>query len=116
MYYPDIPEKWPVKVGSSLTQSEVAAFESAGFILCDGHDICTSAKSSKCIGDIDGSPKPRPSIPLPSEPQVMASGSSMLYRALSSGFHFLSRLDDDKCPTTQDGKAFRFVAQPSSNT
>ena len=44
LYYLDIPEKWPMKVRSSLTQSEVAAFEPAGFILCDGDDICTSAK------------------------------------------------------------------------
>ena len=114
LYYPDIPEKWPVKVGSSLTQSEVEAFEAAGFILCDGDDIRTSAKSSECIGDIDGSPKPSPSIPLPREPQVMASGSSILCGAPSSGFHFLSRLDGDKRLTTQDGKTFRFVAQPSS--
>ena len=114
LYYPDIPEKWPMKVVSSLTQSEVAAFESARFILCDGDDIHTFAKSSECIGDIDGSPKPRPSIPLPSEPQVMASRSSMLCGAPSFGFHFLSKVDGDKRPTMQDGKAFRFVAQPSS--
>ena len=84
----------------------MATFESVGFILCNGHDIHTSAKSSECIGNIDGSPKPRPSIPLPSEPQVMASGSSMLYGAPSSGFHFLSTLDGDKRPATRDGKAF----------
>ena len=114
LYYPDIPKKWPVKVGSSLTQSEVAAFESAGFIHCDEHDIHTSAKSSKCIGDINGSRADGPSVPLPIEPQVMASRSSMLCKAPSSGFHFLSRLDGDKCPATRDGKPFRFVAQPSS--
>ena len=114
LYYPDIPEKWPVKVGSSLTQSKMAAFESARFILCNEDDIRTSAKSSEYIGDIDGSPKPGPSILLPHKPQVMASGSSMLCGAPSSGFHFLSMLDGDKRPTTRDGKAFRFVAQPSS--
>ena len=114
LYYPDIPKKWPMKVRSSLTQSEVEAFEASGFILYDGDDIRTSAKSSECMGDIDGSPKPGPSIPLPREPQVMASGSSILSKAPSSGFHFLSRLDGDKRPTTRDGKTFQFVAQPSS--
>ena len=100
MYYPDIPKKRPVKVGSSLAQSKVAAFESARFIHCNEHDICTSAKSSKCIGDINGSRADGSSVPLPSEPQIMATRSSMLCEAPSSGFHFLSRLDGDKRPAT----------------
>ena len=39
MYYPDILDKWPVKIDSNLSQSEVTAFESAGFILDDGQAL-----------------------------------------------------------------------------
>ena len=33
--YPDVPDKWPVKLGTNLSQSEISALESGGFILDD---------------------------------------------------------------------------------
>ena len=32
-YYPPIPEKWPIKVGTNLSQEEVFKLESVGFCL-----------------------------------------------------------------------------------
>ena len=34
--YPNIPDKWPMMVGTSLTQAEVISLESVGFVLDDG--------------------------------------------------------------------------------
>ena len=68
MYYPDIPKKWPMKVGSSLVQSKVIAFESFGFTLQGGQNIHTFAKSFEGIGSIDVRRADGPSIPLSSEP------------------------------------------------
>ena len=34
-YLLDIPDKWPVRLGTSLTQAEVISLESGGFILED---------------------------------------------------------------------------------
>jgi hypothetical protein len=36
VHYPDIPEMWPVKVDTNLTQTEVEGLESAGFKIDDG--------------------------------------------------------------------------------
>ena len=36
LYFPSVPQRWPVKFGTNLTQVEVSSFESVGFVLEDG--------------------------------------------------------------------------------
>ena len=37
-YYPPVPKKWPIKVGTNLSQEEVFKLESIGFYLEDKVD------------------------------------------------------------------------------
>ena len=35
LYFPTVPQRWPVKFGTNLTQVEVSSFEWIGFVLED---------------------------------------------------------------------------------
>ena len=37
--YPNTPDKWPVRCGTSLTQAEVTSLELGGFVLEDGVEL-----------------------------------------------------------------------------
>ena len=36
LYFPTVPQRWPIKFGTNLTQAEVSSFESVRFVLEDG--------------------------------------------------------------------------------
>jgi hypothetical protein len=84
IHYPEVPQIWPVKVGTSLTQAEVEDLEAAGFQIDDGKEvlanICNGFPTFQ--GRITTQPRP-------------PKGSG------------------DYRPTMRENKAFRFVADPS---
>ena len=121
--YPDIPDKWPVMVGTSLTQAEVISLESSGFVLDDGpaFEVPLGSPANDVHNDKDStyakdtsSDVPTTAYVFPSEiPLQFAPGVST--RSRSCGlFQRLSGLDGDKRPLRQDGKPFWFVSQPST--
>ena len=114
MSYLDIPEKWPIKVGSSLTQSKVTAFEAVGFVFDDGEAMRASLISGENVGRFDTSPSCRPTIATPSASKVIVPESPFASDALFNVVRSRSLLDGDKRPSTGNGKPFRFVARPSS--
>jgi hypothetical protein len=83
VHYPDIPCKWPVKVGTNLIQSEVEALEAVGFTIDDGNNDSP-----------DSHTEVRP--PLVSVLESRAPSSS-----------------GDLRPTSRDGKLFRYIPVPS---
>ena len=114
MFYPDIPEKWPIKIRSSLTQSEVTAFEAAGFILDDGEALHASLICGENVGRFDTNPSCKPTIVTPSASKVIVPESPFASDTPFNAVRSCSLPDGDKRPSTRDGKPFRFVAQASS--
>ena len=106
MSYPDIPEKWPIKIGSSLIQSEVTAFEAAGFVLDDGKAVRASPISGKNVGRFDTNPSCRLTIATPSASKVIVPKSPFVSDALFNAVRSCSLLDGDKRPSTCDRKPF----------
>jgi hypothetical protein len=51
MHYLDIPEMWPLKVGTNLTQTEVEGLEVAGFKIGDGEETfnCTNVSLHEMV-------------------------------------------------------------------
>ena len=121
--YPDILDKWPVMVGTSLTQAEVISLESSGFVLDDGpalqvplgspaNDVY-NGKDSACAKDTSSDVPTTAYVFLSEIPLQFAPGVST--RSRSSGlFQRLSGLNGDNRPSRQDGKPFQFVSQPST--
>ena len=83
MHYPTIPEKWPVKAGTNLTQAEVLGLEAAGFKLEDG-EVGVGQSSDLTLLHEEVAIEPRPPT--------------------TSG---------DYRPTSRDNKPFRYVSEPS---
>jgi hypothetical protein len=83
VHYPNIPEMWPVKVGTNLTQTEVEGLESAGFKIDDGEETLDSMHQRFLARD----------------------GLCQEQRG--------PRTSGDIRPTVREGKSFRFVPQPS---
>ena len=114
MYYPDVPEKWPVKIGSSLTQSEMTAFEAAGFVLDDGEALLSAPISGGNPGRSDPRPSCERTTVMPTASKVVVPESPFPFDAPFNAVRSRSMPDGDKHPSTRDGKPFRFVVQPSS--
>ena len=114
MYYPDIPKKWPIKFGSSLTQSEVTAFEAAGFVLDDGEALHLVPISGENPGRSDPRPSCDRTTVMPTASKVVVPDSPFPSDAPFNAVRSRSMPNGDKRPSTRDGKPFRFVAQPSS--
>ena len=112
--YLDILEKWLVKIGSSLTQSEVAAFEAAGFILDHRQALHTSPLCGENVGRFDANPLCEPTITTPNASKVVVSKSPFSFDAPFNAIRSRSMSDGDKRRSTRDGKPFRVVAQPLS--
>ena len=120
--YHDIPDKWPVRCWTSLTQTEVTSLELGGFVLEDGVELVVPPISP--INDVSPSHHPAtvedtPSK-LPRDAFVFAPNISLQFvpghhrvRGVPDLIPMNSPLDGDKCPTMQDGKPFRFVSQKS---
>ena len=106
MYYLDVPEKWLVKIGSSLTQSEVTTFEVAGFVLDDREDLHVSPISGENVGRSDPSPSCEHTTVMPSASKVVVSESHFPSDAPFNGIRSHSMPDGDKHPSTRDRKPF----------
>jgi hypothetical protein len=83
-HYPEVPQIWPVKVGTSLTQAEVEDLEAAGFQIDDGEEKLDKIYNRLLESQAKVVQHPRP-----------PKGSG------------------DYCPTMRENKAFWFVADPS---
>ena len=117
--YPDIPDKWPMRCGTSLTHAEVTSLELGGFVLEDGVELVVPP-----IGPINNvSPSHDPAIvegtpgKLPRDAFGFATEISLQFVLGHSRVHGVpdlismnSALDGDKCPTMRDGKPFRFIS------
>ena len=114
MYYPNVPKKWPIKIGSSLTQSKVIAFEVAGFVLDDGEALHASPISQKNVGRSDPNPSCEPTNVMPNASKIVVHESPFSSDAPFNVVRSHSMPNGDKRPSTRDRKPFRFVAQPSS--
>ena len=120
--YPDIPNKWPMKCGSSLTQAEVTSLELGGFVLEDGVELMippvspiSNVSPSHDPTTVEGTP-----TKLPRDAFGFALDISFQFVPGHSRVHGVpdlipmnSALDGDKRPTMRKGKPFRFVSQPS---
>jgi hypothetical protein len=84
IHYPNVPQIWPIKVETSLTQGEVEDLEAAGFQIDDGEEVLDKIHERLVASQTKVPPQPR---------SPKGSGD---YR-----------------PTMRENKAFRFVADPS---
>jgi hypothetical protein len=84
IHYPDVPQIWPVKVGTSLTQAEVEDLEAAGFQIDDGEEVLANTHDGFPASQGRVTAQPRP-------PKGLG----------------------DYHPTMRENKAVRFVADPS---
>ena len=104
--YLDIPKKWPVKIGSNLTQSEMIAFEAPGFILDDGEALHASLISSENVGRFVTNPSCKPTIATLNSFKVIVPKSPFASDAPFNAVRSRSLPNGDKCPSTRDGKPF----------
>ena len=117
--YPDIPDKWPVRCGTCLTQAEVTSLELGGFVLYDAIKFAVPPVGP--ISDVSPSHDP-PTIEgtlgkLPRDAFGFAPDISLQFalghsrvRRVPDLIPMNSALDGDKRPTMWDGKPFRFVS------
>ena len=121
--YLNIPDKWPVKFETNLTQSEIISLQLGGFVLEDGHTLQNPAPSPfttvVSLNDVDVGDaitvKDPPTATF-SLPDVALQFNPSLSRdkAIPLSEHNYPAVDGDKCPTLRDGKPIRFVSQPSA--
>ena len=114
--YPNIPDKWPVKLGSSLSQLEITALELDGFVLDDSTLLENSAVSkdpvtanssgSEDLGNASFSP---PKMPLKFNLDCFSSPLIAFPNQMQP------TMDGDKRPILWNGRPIRFVSCLSSN-
>jgi hypothetical protein len=84
IHYPNVPQIWPVKVGTSITQAEVEDLEAVGFHIDDGEEVLDKIHERLLASQVKVPSQPRP-----------PKGSG------------------DYHPTMRENKVFQFVADPS---
>jgi hypothetical protein len=60
VHYPDVPQMWPVKTGTSLTQAEVEDLEVAGFKIDDGFEFFDKLDDRLQAHQSSAAAQPRP--------------------------------------------------------
>ena len=120
--YPDIPDKWPVRCGTCLTQAEVTSLELKGFVLDDAVESAvppigpiSDVSPSHDLPTVEGTPGklPRDAFGFAPDISLQFAPSHSRVRGVPDLIPMNSALDGDKRPTMRDGKPFRFVSQPS---
>ena len=119
--YPDVPDKWPVKLGTNLCQSEISALESGGFVLDDRIPLNSSTPAT--VFDVPDSKDAVDSTSASSEDLGNVAFVSLdplkfnLGHPRSSMMSLRNQLeaslDGDKRPTIWDGRPIRFVSRSS---
>ena len=89
-----------MKIGSNLIQSEVIAFEAAGFSLDDRQALYVSPISGENVGRFDANPTCEPTIATLSASKVVVLESLFSSDAPFNAIRSRSILDDDKRPNT----------------
>ena len=114
-YYPPVPEKWPIKVGTNLSQEEVFKLESVGFCLEDKVDATGAMVLEAMLEDrqtpvLDGAKVEPGEDFIKDEPgmDVMTKPKSCPLSAQRS-----RSPAGDYRPTFRDGKRYRFVPEPT---
>ena len=113
--YPDISDKWPVRLDTSLTQSEVNSLELKGFVLKNGMELevpCVTPISNvflrKVPATVDVTPCEVPKdtyvFPLDISLQFVLDHCQVL--GIPNLILTKSRLDGNKRPSMQDRKPF----------
>jgi hypothetical protein len=87
LHYPDIPDVWPIAVGTNLSQIEVEDLEAAGFVLDD---------RVECVKEVHTT--------------LLKTHST----AVTMPSHIPAKGRGDIRPTLRERKPFRFVSEPSS--
>ena len=119
--YPDIPDKWLVKMGTNLTQLEITSLELGGFVLQDGAllknlipatDVEVEVVDNPFTIKSDISDDPTDEMfSLPDMKLKFSLGHSGTPMA-SFPDYMHSTSDGDKYPTLWDGRPFQFVLRP----
>ena len=116
--YLDVPDKWPIKLGTNLSQYEISALELGGFVLDDKIPLERSAPttvvdvpdSKDAVGaTFVGSEDLGNVLPDPLKFNLGQSRSSMM----SFSNQLEPSLDGDKRPTIRDGRPIQFVFRSS---
>ena len=120
--YLDIPDKWHVRCGTSLTQAKVTSLELRGFVLEDGVELVVPPVGP--ISDVSLSHDPATIEGTPGKLSRDAFGFAPdISLQFVPGHNRVDgvpdlipmnlALDGDKRPTMRDGKPFKFISQPS---
>ena len=119
--YPDDPDKWPIKLGTNLSQSEITTLQKGGFVLDDGISLESSspttvvkvavskdlvAATSTGLEDPGNAAFAPPEIPLQFNISQSGSFTKLFHNQLKP------LLSGDKHPTLWDGRPIRFVSRP----
>lgn len=108
MHYADVPEVWPVMMGTNLSQIEIQGLESAGFKLDEG--FVSHVKDTTGFKLEGHAPANRGGTPVDrfqwSDPIYSESDVNNVPRPPKSS--------GDYRPTMREGKKFKNVAEPSS--
>ena len=119
--YPDVPDKWLVKLGTNLSQSKITALQMGGFVLDDGISLESSspttvvevavskdpvAATSTGLEDLGNAAFAPPKIPLQFNLGRSDNSMKLFHNQLEP------TLGGDKRPTLRDGRPIRFVSRP----
>ena len=115
MYFPTIPQRWPIKFGTNLTQAEVSSFKSARFVLEDGIAKVEAEfwsdnelPSTEVLAGIGTNPREVPRSFFQSIPPSAFKFSPGLFGNCEGLFPIeVQQSDDgDKRPSIRNGKVF----------
>ena len=120
--YLDIPDKWRVKIGTNLTQSEIISLQLGGFVLEDGHTLQDPVPSpftavvslnDADVGDVVTLKDPPTTALFLLDVALQFNLGLSRDAIIPLSQHNRPTVDGNKRPTLRDSKPIQFVSQPS---